>query len=208
MADIPGWCGSRQAGMKEAEPQKVRVIAADEAAVSETVRRLEVWTCALCAAILAVTCAVFFVWTPADSNAVFRHLLKWLFFAWLILLGLIYLVIRVRLLKTGVVLGDGFIAGPRGRHFVARVLGRRTTLAYRDITRVNLAVANGRIAGATVGGKGKARVHVRRVTDPATVVRAIREHAGPEVTWHTSSAPPAKLNPSEVDALIGRENES
>jgi hypothetical protein len=43
---------------------------------------------------------------------------------------------------------------------------------------------------------------VRRVTEPQTVIRAIREHTGLEVQWRRSPPRFTKLNEDDIDSLI------
>lgn len=192
--------------MSADESHKVLVMAADETAVSASVRRLEIWICALFGMALAALCAIFFVWAPEGSNAMFHHLLKCLFGTWLVVFGFIYLVAPACLRGTEVLLGDDFVAGPDSLidpiSLFLRRRGHKTALAYRDIRRVNLDVARGRVTGATVVGKGGVLVLVKRVTDPVAVIREIRVQVGPEVTWHKSFPPFSKLTPDAVDALV------
>ncbi len=90
--------------MTEETSEHDRIIAGDGAAVSAAIGRLEIWICMLFATGLVVLCTVFFVWRPAGGG-LFRHLLKWLSGAWFVSLAIIYLVVRVRLLKNSVIPG-------------------------------------------------------------------------------------------------------
>jgi hypothetical protein len=188
------------------ESQKVLVMGADEKAVSASVRRLEIWICALFGMALVALCAIFLIWAPEGGNAMFHLLLACLLGTWLAVFGFIYLVAPSHLRRTEVLLGDDFVAGPDSQvdpvSLFLRHQGHKTALAYRDVRRVNLDVARGRVTGATVVGKDGVRVLVKRVTAPVTVIREIRVQVGPEVTWHKSYLPFAKLTPDAVDALV------
>ena len=195
--------------MSEAETVKAKVIPVDEAAVWAAVRRMEVWICALFGLALVALLAVFSLWKVEGSEPLLRQAIEGLAGTWFALCGLVFLIAPFCLRGTEILLGDDFLAGPDCVTDPVDLFLRRwrgmTRLAYRDIKRVNLDVARGRVTGAVVIGKDGLVIFVRRVVDPIAVVRAIRAHAGSAVTWRRSFPHPANLSANEVDTLIGEQ---
>ena len=75
---------------------------------------------------------------------------------------------------------------------------------YEDITVVSLNISKGRIIGATIIGKKNVMILIQLVIEPNTVIKAIREHTGPEVQWRRSPPRFTKLTGDDVDSLINR----
>lgn len=188
---------------------EVRVIETDQAAVSASVRRLELCIGVVCAICLAVVIWAFCIYVPLSHDPLFPRLLVGLAGICLILLGLIHFITPVCLRKMDVLIGSDFIAGPEcdtgnPASFLIRLAGRKIIIRYNDIMRVLLDISKGRITGATVVGKGLTMILVRRVTEPHTVIEAIREHTGPEVQWRRSPPWFTKLSEDDVDSLIDK----
>jgi len=187
---------------------EVRVIETDQAAVSATIRRLELFIGIVFAISIVITILAFCIYIPQSDNPMFHQLLMVLFLLGVIVLGFIHFVGPFCLRKMDIVIGNDFIAGPNASGLpLMRLLGHKTILDYNDIVQVSLDISKGQITGATVIGKGLAMILVRRVTEPHTVIRAIREHTGPEVRWHRSPTRLTKLSGDEVDSLINKGEE-
>jgi hypothetical protein len=187
---------------------EVRIIETDQAAVSATVRRLELYTGVISAICLVVAIFAFCIYVPLSHDPLFHKVVAVLIGTSLVLLGIFHFIAPLCLRKMDVLIGNDFIAGPEaGGLFLMRLLGHKTILVYSDIVGVNLDISKGRISGATVIGKGLAMILVRRVTEPQIVIRAIRENTGPEVQWRRSPPRSTKLSGDEVDFLINKGEE-
>lgn len=184
---------------------EVRVIETDQAAVSATIRRLELFIGIVFAISIAISIFAFCIYIPQSDNPMFHQLLMVLFLLGVIVLGFIHFVGPFCLRKMDIVIGNDFIAGPNASGLLLmRMLGHKTILGYSDIVQVSLDISKGQITGATVVGKGLVMISVRRVTEPIAVIRAIHEHAGPEVQWRASTPRLRKLSGDEVDSLINK----
>lgn len=181
---------------------EVRVIETDQAAVTSTVHRLELYTGVISAICLAVAIWAFCIYAPLSHNTLFYKVVIILIGTCLILLGLLHFIAPLCLRKMDVLIGSDFIAGPDPSLLFVRLLGHKTILACDNIVGVNLDISKGRITGATVIGKGLAMILVRRIMEAQTVIRAIREHTGPEVQWRKSPPRFKKLSGDEVESLI------
>lgn len=186
---------------------EVRVIETDQTVVSATVRRLELYTGATSAICLAVAILAFCIYAPLSHHPLFYKVVMALIGIYFILLVLLHFIGPLCLRKMDVLIGKDFIAGPETFDLVSffmRMAGHKTILDYDDILGVNLDISKGRITGATVIGKSHAMILVKRVTEPHTVIRAIREHTGPEVQWRRSPPRFTRLSEDEVDSLINK----
>jgi hypothetical protein len=74
-------------------------------------------------------------------------------------------------------------------------------MKYNSIRRVGLDISEGGIVGATIAAWISA-VHVKRVKDPAVLVRAIFEHGPDGIRWHYAWHPFRRLSREEVRTLI------
>lgn len=185
----------------EDDIHEVHVIETDQAAVSATVCRLELYTCVISAICITVAIWAFCIYVPLSHNPLFHKLLAILIGTSLVLLGILHFLGPFCLSKMDVLIGNDFIAGPDPGSLL---LGHKTILGYSDIVQVNLDISKGQITGATVVGKGLVIISVRRVTELQTVIRAIREHTGPEVQWRRSPPRFTKLSGDNVDSLIDK----
>jgi formate/nitrite transporter FocA (FNT family) len=189
---------------------EVRVVETDQAAVNATVRRLELCTGVISAIFLAVAILVFYIYDQLSNSSLFYKVVTALIVINLILLGLLHIIAPFCLRKMDVYIGSDFIAGPElgdlGSFFM-RLVGHRTILSYDNIVGVSLDISKGRITGAAIVGKDHVMILVRRAKEPQAVIRAIREHTGPEVRWHGSPPRFKKLSEDEVDSLINKTEE-
>ena len=180
---------------------EVRIVETDQAAVSATIRKIELLIGIIFAISIAITIFAFCIYIPQSDNPMFHKLLMFLFLLGVIVLVLIHFVAPFCLRKMDVHIGSDFIAGP-GDSFFMRMTGHKVVLHYYEIVGVNLDVSKGRIIGATVIGKGLAMILIRRISEPQNVIRAIREHTGSDVQWRRSPPRFKKLSGDEIDSLI------
>jgi len=193
-----------ESNVTEDNIHEVRVIETDQAAVSATVRRLELYIVVVSAVCLVVAICAFCIYVSLSNSPMFHKLLLVLIGTCLILLGILHFIGPLYLKKMDVMIGRDFIAGPdpiRQRLF-PRLTRYETIIRYDDIIRVILNISKDQITGATIVGKGLTMILVRRVTEPNMVIRAIREHTGSEVQWLRSPPRLRKLSMDDVDSLI------
>jgi len=185
---------------------EVRVIETDQAAVSATVRRLKFYTVVVSAIGLVVAICAFCIYVPLSGDPLFHKVVTVLIGTCLILLGILHFIGPLYLKKMDVLIERDFIAGPNPvlNRLFPRLIRYETDIRYDDIVRVLLNISKDRITGATIVGKGLTMILVRRVTEPHTVIRAIREHAGPDVQWRRSPPRYTKLTGDDVDSLIDK----
>lgn len=196
-----------ESNITDAANHEVHVVETDQRAVSATVRRLELFTGATSAVCLGIAIYAFCIYAPLTHSTLFYKVVTVLIGICLILLGLLHFIGPFCLRKMDVLIGNDFIAGPETFDLVSffmRMAGHKTILDYDDIVGVNLDISKGRITGATVIGKSHAMILVRRVMEPHTVIRAIREHTGSEVRWRRSPPRFTRLSGDEVDSLINK----
>jgi hypothetical protein len=98
--------------------------------------------------------------------------------------------------EPAVMIGGDFINAP-----LAASPNYNTIVKYKDMTRVKLNIAKGRIVGAIVAAKGRA-VCTGRIKDPGIVVRAIFERGPETVEWRQSWRPLRRLSREQVKELI------
>ena len=188
----------------------VRIIETDQAVVSATVRRLELYTFVISVICLAIAIGAFCIYVPLSNSPLFYKVSTVLIVTCFILLAVIHFIGPLYLKKMDVLIGRDFIAGPDGsgvNSIFPRLIRYETNIHYDDIIRVLLNISKDRITGAMVIGKGLTMILVRRVTEPHTVIRAIREHTGPEVQWRRSPPRFTKLSGEDVDSLINKTEE-
>jgi hypothetical protein len=201
-----------ESNITDAANHEVHVVETDQRAVSATVRRLELFTGATSAVCLGIAIYAFCIYAPLTHSTLFYKVVMALIGIYFILLVLLHFIGPLCLRKMDVLIGNDFIAGPETFDLVSffmRMAGHKTILDYDDldyddIVGVNLDISKGRITGATVIGKSRAMTLVRRVTEPQTVIRAIREHTGSEVRWRRSPPRFTRLSGDEVDSLINK----
>jgi hypothetical protein len=130
---------------------EVRVIETDQAAVTATVRRLELYTGVISVICLAVTICAFCIYAPLSHDPLFYKVVTALIGIYLLILGIFHFVGPLCLGKMDVMIGSDFIAGPESGgpySFFMRMVGHRTILRYEDIVRVNLDISIDQITGA------------------------------------------------------------
>lgn len=185
---------------------EVRVIETDQAAVSATIHRLELFICIIFTISLIIAIWAFCIHVALYNSPMFHYLLMCLIGMCLILLGLFHFVGPLCLRKTDVLIGKDFIAGPEYINgicsFFMRLRGHKTIISYEDIVGVLLDISRGQISGASILGKGLAMISVRRIKKPLIVIETIRENTGSEVRWRKSPPRLKKLSMDDVDSLI------
>lgn len=190
--------------------REVRVIETDPAAVTAAVRRLELYTGVISSIFLAVAICAFCIYAPLSHNPLFYKVVTALIGISLVFLSILHFLGPLCFGKMDVMIGNDFIAGPETGSlysFFMRMAGHKTILNFEDIVGVNLDISRDQITGATVIGKSLVIILVKRVTEHQTVIRAIREHTGPEVQWRRSPPRFTKLSVDEVDFLISKGQE-
>ena len=192
-----------EVGPEENNTQTVIVVATDKTSISKMIHKLELFVCIVFAISIAITIYAFCFYIPNSNDPLFHKLLLLLIIMSIVILSPIHFIGPYIFGNTNVLVGSNFIAGPDATS-LSRFIGRNIVIKYEDITVVSLNISKGRIIGATIIGKKNVIILIQLVIEPNTVIKAIREHTGPEVQWRRSPPRFTKLTGDDVDSLINR----
>ncbi len=183
--------------------QTIIVVVTDKTAISKMIHKLELFICIVFAISIAITIYAFCFYIPNSNDPLFHKLLLLLIIMSIVILSPIHFIGPYIFGNTNVLVGSDFIAGPDATS-LSRFIGRKIVIKYENITVVSLKISKGRIIGATIIGKNDVMILIQHIMEPNTVIKAVREHTGPEVQWSRSLPRFRKLSREDIDSLIDK----